>query len=107
MRSQLEFRGVGTGQHHLGREDIPGRDLRSVRQRSGDPLHAALRTGRAARLPDAAAACARLLTGASLFAPLPGHVMCPMIMASAGRARVTGTYLGRACASRSSMAAAT
>jgi hypothetical protein len=44
---------------------------------------------------DPAASCARLLTGASLFAPRPGHVMCPMIMESAARATVTGTYLGR------------
>jgi Subtilisin inhibitor-like len=43
----------------------------------------------------AAAACARLLSGTSLFAARPGHVMCPMIMASAGRALVEGTYLGK------------
>jgi len=42
-----------------------------------------------------AAACARLLTGASLFAPKPAHMLCPMIMGSAGRATVTGTYLGK------------
>jgi hypothetical protein len=45
--------------------------------------------------PDPAAACSRLLAGASLFGSRPRHVMCPMIMASAGRARVTGTYLGK------------
>jgi hypothetical protein len=45
--------------------------------------------------PDAAAACAKLLSGASLFAARPRHVMCPMIMASAGRALVEGTYLGK------------
>jgi len=44
---------------------------------------------------DAAAACARLMTGASIFAARPGHIMCPMIEASAGRALVTGTYLGK------------
>jgi hypothetical protein len=45
---------------------------------------------------DAAAACARLMKhGASLFGPLPVQVACPMIMASARRAIVTGTYLGR------------
>jgi hypothetical protein len=41
-----------------------------------------------------AAACARLMRGASLFGPLPAHVACPMIMADAGRAIVTGSYLG-------------
>jgi Subtilisin inhibitor-like len=45
--------------------------------------------------PNAAAACARLLSGTSLFAIRPGHVMCPMIEASAGHAMVKGTYLGR------------
>ena len=45
--------------------------------------------------PDPGAACSRLLADASLFASRPRHVMCPMIMASAGRARVTGTYLGK------------
>ena len=44
---------------------------------------------------DPAAACARLLKGTSLFGPLPAHVECPMIMADAGRATVTGSYLGR------------
>jgi hypothetical protein len=42
-----------------------------------------------------ASACARLMTGTSLFGPLPAHVACPMIMADAGRATLTGTYLGR------------
>lgn len=45
--------------------------------------------------PDPAAACARLLTGPSIFAPRSKIMMCPMILASAGRATVTGTYLGR------------
>ncbi|HTZ91454.1 MAG TPA: SSI family serine proteinase inhibitor [Streptosporangiaceae bacterium] len=44
---------------------------------------------------DPAGACAKLMRGASLFAPLPAHVACPMIMANAGRATVTGSYLGR------------
>jgi hypothetical protein len=43
---------------------------------------------------DPAAACARLMKGTNLFGPLPAHVMCPMIMANAGRAIVTGSYLG-------------
>jgi Subtilisin inhibitor-like len=42
-----------------------------------------------------AAACAKLLKDAGIFGPLPAHVPCPMIMASAGRATVTGIYLGR------------
>jgi hypothetical protein len=46
--------------------------------------------------PDPAAACARLLTGPSLFAgPRSGLIECPMILANAGRATVTGTYLGQ------------
>ena len=44
---------------------------------------------------DPAAACAKLLTGAGLFAPRPAHLLCPMIMASAGRASVSGTYFGQ------------
>jgi Subtilisin inhibitor-like len=45
---------------------------------------------------NAAAACTMLMKhAASLFGPLPAHIECPMIMASAGRATVTGTYLGR------------
>ncbi len=43
---------------------------------------------------DPAAACARLLAGASLFGPLPAHVACPAIMVNAGRATLTGTFLG-------------
>jgi Subtilisin inhibitor-like len=45
--------------------------------------------------PDPVAACARLLTGPSLFAPRPAHLLCPMIMESAARASVTGTYFGK------------
>lgn len=45
---------------------------------------------------DAAAACGKLMRhGASLFGPRPAHIACPMIMASGGRAIVSGTYLGR------------
>ena len=45
---------------------------------------------------DAAVACATLLKGASLFGPpARQHVMCPMMLASAGRATVTGSYLGK------------
>jgi Subtilisin inhibitor-like len=44
---------------------------------------------------DPAAACTKLLTGTSLFAPRPAHELCPMIMLGAGRATVTGTYLGQ------------
>jgi hypothetical protein len=46
--------------------------------------------------PDPALACARLLTGPSLFGSRPLHVMCPMMLADAARATVTGTYLGKA-----------
>jgi hypothetical protein len=44
---------------------------------------------------DPAVACTKLLTGTSLFAPRPAHELCPMIMLGAGRATVTGTYLGQ------------
>jgi Subtilisin inhibitor-like len=46
---------------------------------------------------DAAVACAALLKGgATLFGPpARQHVMCPMMLASAGHATVTGTYLGK------------
>jgi hypothetical protein len=44
---------------------------------------------------DAAAACAKLLKAAGLFAPLPVHVMCPMILANGGRVTITGTYFGK------------
>ena len=44
---------------------------------------------------DPAAACATLLAGSSLFAPRPAHMLCPMIMAGAGRATVSGTYFGK------------
>lgn len=44
--------------------------------------------------PDPAASCAKLMRSPSLFGPLPKHVMCPMIMANAGRVIVTGRYDG-------------
>jgi hypothetical protein len=44
---------------------------------------------------DPAAACAKLLKGTSLFAALPAHTMCPMILADAGHVVVSGTYLGQ------------
>jgi hypothetical protein len=46
-------------------------------------------------VPDPVVACARLLTGANIFAPRPARIACPMILASSGRAAVTGTYLGQ------------
>jgi hypothetical protein len=47
--------------------------------------------------PDPAAACARLLTGPSIFGGSRRlHAMCPMMVADAARATVTGTYLGKA-----------
>jgi hypothetical protein len=45
--------------------------------------------------PDPATACTRLLKGTSVFAPQPAHIMCPMIIANAGRIIVSGTYLGQ------------
>jgi len=45
--------------------------------------------------PDAATACAKLKRAGDLFTPLRGHVMCPMIMATAERASVRGTYYGK------------
>lgn len=35
------------------------------------------------------------MSGTSIVAPRPTRIMCPMIMADAGRASVTGTYLGQ------------
>ncbi len=46
--------------------------------------------------PRAAAACAKLIQDRNLFSPPPsGHVMCPMIMASAQKVTVDGTYFGK------------
>jgi hypothetical protein len=65
---------------------------------SGSPTTAAHYTLRCdpsgGTVTDPAAACARLMRGTSLFGPLPARVECPMIMANAGRATVTGSYLG-------------
>jgi hypothetical protein len=45
---------------------------------------------------DPAAACATLMEpGTSLFGPMPVQMACPMVMASARRVTVAGTYLGR------------
>jgi hypothetical protein len=46
-------------------------------------------------VPDPAASCAQLLADPDLFAPQPVGIVCPMIMASAGRFVIDGTYLGR------------
>ena len=45
--------------------------------------------------PDPAQACATLLKAKAPFALLPKGVACPMILASAKTAKVTGTYFGR------------
>jgi hypothetical protein len=44
---------------------------------------------------DPVGACARLLTGPSLFAPKPSRILCPMILESTARATVTGVYFGK------------
>lgn len=44
--------------------------------------------------PDPAAACAALKAVKQPFAPPPPGQMCPMILASAGRATFSGTYYG-------------
>jgi hypothetical protein len=45
--------------------------------------------------PDPAKACAILLKARAPFAPPPKDVACPMILASAKTAKVTGTYFGQ------------
>jgi Subtilisin inhibitor-like len=45
--------------------------------------------------PDAAAACAALTQVKSPFAPVSGHVMCPMIASGPQTARITGTWEGK------------
>jgi hypothetical protein len=45
--------------------------------------------------PDAAAACAALLRLKQPFIIQPRHIMCPMIMPSARRIVVTGTWFGQ------------
>lgn len=44
--------------------------------------------------PDPAAACKALLAAKSPFAPRRAHMICPMILASAKQAIMTGTWLG-------------
>ncbi len=44
--------------------------------------------------PDAGAICRSLLAVKDPFATPPPHQICPMIMASSGRATVTGTWFG-------------
>lgn len=43
---------------------------------------------------DPVGACAKLLKLSNLFTPRPAREMCPMILASAGRATITGSYFG-------------
>jgi hypothetical protein len=45
--------------------------------------------------PDPAAACRVLLRAKNPFAPLPGHIMCPMIRVGSKTATVTGTWFGK------------
>ena len=45
--------------------------------------------------PHPAQACAILLKAKAPFAPPPKNVACPMILASAKTAKVTGTYFGQ------------
>jgi Subtilisin inhibitor-like len=45
--------------------------------------------------PDPAKACAILLKAKAPFAPVPKGIECPMIMAGAKTATVTGTYFGK------------
>jgi Subtilisin inhibitor-like len=45
--------------------------------------------------PKAARACAELAKLRDIFWPPLGHVMCPMIMTTAARITVKGTYYGR------------
>ncbi len=61
------------------------------------PQHFTLRCEPAGgTVSDPAAACAKLMKrGTSLFGPLPAQMACPMVVAGARRATVTGTYLGR------------
>jgi hypothetical protein len=45
--------------------------------------------------PDPQAACGVLLHAKSPFAAVPGHVMCPMILAGTKTAVVKGTWFGK------------
>lgn len=44
---------------------------------------------------DPRGACVKLLKWGNIFARPTGHLMCPMIMVSAQRVTVTGTYFGK------------
>lgn len=46
-------------------------------------------------MAEPAAACQRLLSGTSILAPRPAHIMCPMILTGTARATVSGTYFGK------------
>jgi hypothetical protein len=45
--------------------------------------------------PHPAVACATLLRIHNLFSPTPAHRMCPMVVASAKRVTLTGTWFGK------------
>jgi hypothetical protein len=45
--------------------------------------------------PHPAAACRALLHAKRPFAPLPDHVMCPMIVAGTKTASISGTWFGK------------
>ncbi len=45
--------------------------------------------------PNPAAACHALLHAKRPFAPLPDHVMCPMIVAGSKTATISGTWFGK------------
>jgi hypothetical protein len=45
--------------------------------------------------PNPAAACHALLHAKRPFAPLPKHVMCPMIVAGTKTAHISGTWFGK------------
>ena len=45
--------------------------------------------------PDPTGACVKLLKWGNIFARPSGHIMCPMIVVSAQRVTVTGTYFGK------------
>jgi len=45
--------------------------------------------------PNAAAACHALLHAKHPFAPLPAHIMCPMIVAGTKTAHIIGNWFGK------------
>ena len=45
--------------------------------------------------PDPAGACRVLLAAGAPFAPLRGHVECPMIIAGSAKATIKGTWFGK------------